>query len=189
MRIARSAGYAAYTVAVVLIIALAAEFLVRGLTDIGRLGTERKLFLYEGSHFRNAPETSSVAFGVRVYTDANGFRVSQLRETVQKPDQPALLILGDSVGFGVGVEHHLIASTLVDRALGDTRVDNASVIGYSTPDYARVVAEQLEGGAGGYAGLALIYCLNDVSEFNARNIREHEAAQQPYLPGGLGEIT
>ncbi len=184
-RLARFAGYAVYTVGVFLGTILAAELLVRGLTDVGRLGTERDLFLREGDHFRNAPDVSSVAFGVRVYTDANGFRVAGQREGAQQPGSRMLLVLGDSVGFGVGVEHDRIATTLVDNALEDLDVENASVIGYSTLDYERVVAEQLARGAGRYAGIALIYCLNDVSEFNARNIRGRRAASRAYFPARL----
>ncbi len=172
-------GFTVYTLAVSVVLLIAAEVIVRGVTDVGRLGTSSNLFLHEGGVYRNTPSVEAVAFGVDVATDQRGFRVA-LDGAEASPGTGRLLVIGDSVGFGVGVAHPDIATSVVDRALPETGVDNSSVIGYSTWDYWRVAREVLSRDGHGIGAIALIFCLNDVSEASARNIQN--VATTKFLP-------
>ncbi len=76
-----------------------AEFLVRLTTDVGRLGTSANLFVNQAydESIGNTPNAKSVAFGVEVFIDLQGFRISQSGTTPVQKDDDAIMMLGDYV--------------------------------------------------------------------------------------------
>jgi GDSL-like lipase/acylhydrolase family protein len=104
-----------------------------------------------------------------VQTDANGFRIDP---TFRGPiSGDAVLILGDSVSFGVGVDASKTAAGLLQRAIPQVRFYNSSVIGYGLHDYANVVGTFVPRKPE-IKYVLLFYCLNDIYDTNAEQIVE-----------------
>ncbi len=138
--------------------------------DIPTLGNSRELFVAGafGESTGNRKDTVQISFGVPVYIDEHGFRVDP-DQTDSDADE-ALLLLGDSVAFGPGVEEGDTLAGRLRRSLASVRLYNSAVIGYATSDYANVaeqfIPEHLE-----VRHAWLLFCLNDVSTTNARQIQ------------------
>jgi hypothetical protein len=131
-----------------------------------------------GTSYGNTPNFKGISFGEEFSTDANGFRYDPSRE-VQSVDDNAVLLIGDSVGFGPAVvESKTIAGRL--RASMSVPVHNASVIGYDTFDQ-RNAASAIVRENPGIKTVAVIFCLNDVNDASAQQIRNRvgSIAQPP----------
>ena len=165
-----------------------AELAVRVFSDVDLLGNSRNLFVANayGTSNGNAPNAQASSFGQDVYTDAHGFRVPKGGVPGDADKRVALLILGDSVGFGPAVEDDETFAGILRKRFPDVRVYNSSVIGYSTGDYRNVVdafvPEHPE-----VKAVALVYCLNDVSITSAQNIDRYLRDQQQPAPQNLTE--
>jgi hypothetical protein len=148
-----------------------AEIGVRAFSDIDLLGNSEHLFIANayGTSNGNTPNVEAISFGVTVYTDEHGFRVPKERLPGDESKPEALLILGDSIGFGPSVEEADTFAGLLRARFPSVRIYNSSVIGYSTPDYRNVVHtfmplhEEV-------TAVVLAYSLNDISSFSAQNI-------------------
>lgn len=85
---------------------------------------------------------------------------------MQSNYESAILILGDSVGFGVGLRENKTVSGLLQANLPLTKVYNSSVVGYCTCDYKNVVENFLPS----HEEIKVVYlffCLNDLSTYSA----------------------
>lgn len=158
----------ASTVLCVLVL-LTGEILCRAFTDTPFLGNSRNLFISGayGSSKGNARNVRAISFGEAVYTDANGFRYDPALP--EAPQDTALLILGDSVAFGGGVEEARTFAGLLRRKLTSMTVFNSSVIGYGVNDYKNVavafVPKHLE-----IRRAYLVFCLNDITSESSEAI-------------------
>jgi hypothetical protein len=158
------------TLALCALVITAGEAFCRLFLDISYQGNSRELFIANawGDSMGNRRRGHGVSFGAEVWTDENGFRVDPT--VSEKPGRPAVLILGDSVAFGVGVpEAHTFAG-LLRRTLAGHRIYNSSVIGYALPDYRNVV-ERFVSAHAEVATAVLVFSLNDVSHQSASDIR------------------
>src|ERR1700730_5019194 len=84
---------------------LGAELACRMFSDIRPQGNSRSLFVDHsfGDSRGNAKNITAVSFGITVRTDSMGFRKGE--EAVEPSGGTrALLVLGDSIAFGVGVQ-------------------------------------------------------------------------------------
>jgi lysophospholipase L1-like esterase len=157
---------------------LSFEIAVRYATDINFLGISANLFSPGrfGPSRGNASNVHAISFGEDVYTDANGFRVPSPMYTYSNSAERHLLIVGDSIAFGVGVDEPLTFPGLL-RQLGSNRgwnVYNTAVIGYDIEDYLNVVRALLDRQP--ITKVLLFYCLNDISSQSARRL---DAANEP----------
>ncbi len=75
---------------------------------------------------------------------------------------PKILLLGDSVLFGAGVEEENTMATLLQRALGDHCLINTAVIGYNLFNYVDVLATWLEKTR--LERVVLFLCMNDIED-------------------------
>lgn len=140
------------------------EGLCRVFTDINCQRTSRDLLIENGygTSIGNAKNFEAISFGAKVYTDEFGFRVPRNGGTSLSDCESAILILGDSVGFGVGLEEDETAAGLLQKEIPSTKIYNSSVIGYHTQDYKNVVNafqplhEEIK-------AVYLLFCLNDLS--------------------------
>lgn len=151
---------------------LLGELFCRHVCQINFQGTSKNLFIQNayGPSKGNAKNAEALAFGVKVYTDENGFRISPLssKET-DNSYKSAILILGDSVGFGPGVEEDKTVAGLLRQKLSKIKIYNSSVIGYRTEDYKNVITYFLSPQIK-IDKVYLIYCLNDISHLSAQRI-------------------
>jgi lysophospholipase L1-like esterase len=81
---------------------------------------------------------ASPEWSVLVETNGQGRRDS---DTPPRPGQPVVLSLGDSMSFGWGVEQRDAFPSLLEDALGQVRVVNASVPGTGTTDQLDLLRE------------------------------------------------
>lgn len=147
------------------------EALCRMFTDINLVGNSRDLFIknaYGASH-GNAKNAEALSFGTKVYTDKNGFRVPRTTNNINKHYKLAILILGDSVGFGCGIDEEKTFAGRLHASLPSTRIYNSSVIGYNTYDYKNVIENFLPL-HDEINKVYLIFCLNDISASSSKLI-------------------
>jgi len=143
------------------------EGLCRVFTDVKFQRTSRDLLTENGygTSIGNAKNFEAISFGAKVYTDEFGFRVPRNGGTSSSDYESAILILGDSVGFGVGLEEAETAAGLLRKEIPSTKIYNSSVIGYYTYDYKNVIEsflplhEEVK-------TVYLLFCLNDLSPYS-----------------------
>lgn len=126
------------------------------------------------------PNAEGYSWGVQVSMDEFGFR--KIPRTVRPPpgDRPSIVLLGDSVPFGVGIEAEEIFPSIMARELKDIEVYNTAKTSTGLDYYAGVVnhfvipnAEQLR-----IKRTLLFYTLNDIHlKFNPRNDKHVKAVQ------------
>ncbi|MCZ6639944.1 MAG: SGNH/GDSL hydrolase family protein, partial [Gammaproteobacteria bacterium] len=163
------------------------EFLVRWTTDVGRLGTSADLFVNQayGESIGNAPNAKTIAFGVEVYTDDLGFRTNSNGATPVQNNDEVILILGDSVAFGVGVEFEETVAARLASAFPEFHLLNSAVISYGINDYENVNNVVFPRYAGAIKQALVIFCLNDVSVISASTIRTTVTHATTDLPTSL----
>jgi lysophospholipase L1-like esterase len=150
---------------------LFAEALVWIFLDIPLLGLSPHLITAKayGSSKGNTRNAAEISFGLRVNTDEYGFRIAKGDKRDGSVDQNATLILGDSVGFGPGVEVDKTFAGIIARSHPSLRIYNSSVIGYNTYDYKNIVDYFLPFHQE-IRHVFLVFCLNDISSVSAVNI-------------------
>jgi hypothetical protein len=182
------------SLAVVALIGGAAELAVRIFSSVDLVGNSRNLFVAKawGKSHGNAPNVEAISFGARVYTDSNGFRVAQGADRNDDGRSEAILLLGDSVGFGPAVSEPETYAGLLRTRFPAQRVYNSSVIGFATQDYRNFV-EAFVPAHPEVSSAVLVYCLNDVTTTSARNIDrlvgKDEPAGEPSLTERLRSWT
>ncbi len=106
----------------------------------------------------NVKNGEGVSFGTDVFSDENGFRVPQ--GYIGKTNDRAVLFLGDSVVFGVGVPEEKTFAGLFRSQMPDVTTYNSGVVGYELADYKRV-ADSFLPAHNEVKRVYLFYCLND----------------------------
>jgi hypothetical protein len=147
----------------------AGELYFRWFTRINFQGSSRDMFIARkfGDSYGNASDYEGISFGTKFRTDQNGFRIDP---TYRDPtNNIAVLILGDSVAFGPGVEESKTFVGRLRRSAPNVRFYNSSVIGYGLHDYANVV-DQFVPLKPEIKHVLLFYCLNDVYDVSAEEI-------------------
>jgi lysophospholipase L1-like esterase len=160
---------------------LAAEGLCRLLSDVPFQGSSRNLFVARawGATKGNTPNVEAFSFGNPVFTDRHGFRVPRGYDPGAQAGAPALLLLGDSVAFGSGVDEPETLAGRLRGSLPEAVIYNSSVVGYGTYDYKAVVEHFLPAHPEVRA-VILVFCLNDVAADSARDIDAELAADAPH---------
>jgi len=160
-----------------------AELGVRMFSAVDLLGNSRDLFVANayGSSNGNAPNTEAISFGQTVYTDPYGFRVPKGGVSEDAEKSEAILIVGDSVGFGPAVEEADTFAGRLRARFPEKRVYNSSVIGYSTPDYRNVVDAFLPSHPE-VTAVVLVYCLNDATSRISQKIDRYLKEERADVP-------
>jgi len=172
---------------VLAVLAGLAELAVRAFSSVDLLGNSRNLFVAKawGDSNGTAPNVEAIAFDQVVYTDEHGFRVPKGGVPEDAAKREAILILGDSVGFGAGIDEPETFAGLLRARFPERRVYNSSVIGYSTPDYRNVVQGFVPSHPE-VTAVVLLYCLNDVTAATSEHIDRY-LKQQASPPKSLTE--
>ena len=103
--------------------------------------------------------------GALVITDEYGFRTSA--RSRQRNTLEHILVLGDSVSVGIGVEAEQTYPSLLEEKLGK-KVLNASVTGYGIVDYVEILGHIADNFKPQLVIIGI--CLNDVSPTSQANI-------------------
>ncbi|MBF0554467.1 MAG: SGNH/GDSL hydrolase family protein [Nitrospirae bacterium] len=176
------------------------EYALRRSGTVKPLSNSRELFVANafGKSRGNAKNIEAFSFGEKAYTDQYGFRIPKDYKEADKHFARTILILGDSIAFGVGVKEEDTFAGLMRSALPDTRVYNSGVVGYNSYDYENVIVHFLPSHPE-IDRVYLIYCLNDLnsqsaelidSELNtgARNVTLLDRARHMGILAGLNEF-
>ena len=169
---------------VILIVVLLGELACRMFTRIQFLETSRYLFTPRrfGISFGNTPNLEAMLMSARINIDENGFRYDPEFRSAAPPDAPTILIVGDSVPFGPGVAEKYTMASLMSHALPNERIYNLAVPGYDTFDY-KNVTDIVVSQKPNIKTVLLFYCLNDVSNVSAEQIRaQTETFEDPDKP-------
>lgn len=150
---------------------LLGEIICRSLCDFPFLTTSRNLFMTNayGTSIGNARNIEAICFGTKVYTNEYGFRISKVTDEHKNNYKEAILILGDSVGFGGGVEENKTFSGRLRSKFPSIKIYNSSVVGYNVFDYKNVVEHFLPF-HNEINRIYLIFCLNDISYESVQKI-------------------
>ena len=119
---------------------------------------KKSFFIKDGITFHK-PNISMVVMGKMIKTDSNGFRVP-LQNYEFLDNQKSVIILGDSVSFGVSVEEK---NTFIGRLRDQSKKNllNTSVAGHRLQDYAFLIKKYNKDFP--QAKEILIFlCLNDI---------------------------
>lgn len=156
------------------------ELFCRVFLDINLRKTSKEFMILDasGRPVANAPNSQGVSFGAAVFSDSDGFRIP---ENYQYPNADrAILLIGDSVTFGVGVPEERTFAGLLRTSNGSVAVYNAAVNGFSLPDYLRT-AELALSKHPEIDEVLLFYCLNDFREIG-------QAEETPAKTDGLAGV-
>jgi lysophospholipase L1-like esterase len=156
----------------IFVVLLLGEVYCRLFTRIDFLENSKELFTPNryGRSWGNTPNLDGIASGKRFHIDADGFRADPHSGSTAPANAPAILIVGDSVTFGVGLNDDETVTEHLRRRIPDRRFYNASVIGYFTFDYKNVV-DSLIKQKPEIKTVALFFCLNDINDISALQIK------------------
>jgi len=171
-----------------LVLLALAELGARTFSNVDLLGNSKEMFVADafGNSFGNKPDVEAISFGQTVFIDAHGFRVPKAGVPDDASKTGTILILGDSVGFGPAVDEPETFAGRLRARFPTQRIYNASVIGYSTPDYKNVV-DAFVPQHPEVSAVVLVYCLNDVTASTSQNIDRYLEKNQPPPPANLTE--
>ncbi len=119
------------------------EFFVRVSFDITPQGVSKGIRDETKNPIFNFPNISNKkVFGKKVYTDENGFRVSD--NFIKKDDTlEEIFFVGGSVTFGSGVTQSNTFSGILEKELSKHKIFNASVIGSNIENNLQIIDEKI----------------------------------------------
>ena len=123
-------------------------------------GVNSNLIIFERDLHVNATNIESSVFSKKVFTDKYGFRVPK-KNFNYKNKNSSILILGDSVSFGVGVEEKDTFVGMLRNEFKNFNFFNSSVSGYHLKHYPKIVNKNKN--LDQLSEVVYIFTLNDIS--------------------------
>ena len=128
---------------VIVLIIVSGEVLIRSFLDITVHGISRGIINYKGKPVFNFPNISgNKAFGKKVYTDLNGFRVTE-KFINEKKNKKNIYFVGGSVTFGKGVEQENTFSGILNKEINEFNIINAGVVGSNLENNFEIVKNKV----------------------------------------------
>ena len=148
-----------FNIIIVTIIFLSLEFSFRVFSIVTLQGFEKDTFYKnEGVNF-HYPNISRTIMGKKIKTDNNGFRIP-LEKFNYKNNLQTILILGDSVSFGVGVDEKESFVGLLRKKI-NYNLYNSSVAGHRLENYSFLL-EKYHNKFQQINEVLIFLCLNDI---------------------------
>lgn len=156
--------------------------LMLGLLEIGARIFSNAIFLGDSKHLfdrknknyiTNCKSCEATSFGTKIYTNSNGFRVSKSNVVANASNnkEKKIVIIGDSLGFGPGVEFKYTFQGLLSRYHSGYQFINRSVTGHSLDQHLET-AKRITKNPERIEKVYLIYCLNDISDTSSTLIKK-----------------
>ena len=123
-------------------------------------GVSKNLIIFDKNIHMNARNIEAIAFSKKVFTDEFGFRIPK-KKFNYKDQNSSILILGDSVSFGVGVEEQDTFVGSLRNEFKNLNFFNSSVSGYHLKHYPEIVKKNKK--LNGLTEVILFFTLNDIS--------------------------
>ena len=134
------------------------EIVIRKLNLSQSQGVDRNLFNLDGEIVLNKSNTEAVIFGKKAYTDKYGFRIPS--KDFNYKYSSSILVLGDSVSFGVGVDEIKTFVGILRNKI-NSNIYNASVPGHNIIDYSNLIKEYNQTFED-ISKVIVFICLNDI---------------------------
>ena len=153
-----------YNLLLLLLIIFIFEILLRLDNKIKLNGTSANIFTYdELDNYQNTANFTGISFGEKFYTDKDGYRIPYPNYIYPKNPQKKVLIMGDSVSFGVGIKEEYSFPGLLRKKFHKNQIINASVTGYNIDNY-KFLTDKIVDNNKFDLGI-LVLCLNDIISF------------------------
>lgn len=149
-----------YNILIVAIIIVLSEISLRLFSSINELGYQKNLFKPNSQITLHNSNVESIVFGNTVYTDIYGFRVPKADYNYNNLNKNNILILGDSVSFGVGVDEQKTFVGQIRNNYLKTNIFNTSVSGHNSSDHLNLL--KLYYDTIKFEKVIIFYCLNDI---------------------------
>jgi lysophospholipase L1-like esterase len=157
----------------ILTIIFIAEIIVRILfPDLNCWNIDKNIFdnnkFYSSYGFKSG--ISGKIYGKSFITDELGFRGFKNVDSAKKLRK--ILILGDSITFGAGVEMGETFSSLLENKLSEFNIYNASIPGYWIKDYYNILNYFLKNEIA-FEGVVIILSLNDFTDISQSYVKKY----------------
>jgi len=135
------------------------EFSTRFLNIANVLGHDKNLYALNAVPRSHNPNVQSKAFGKTVFTDSYGFRVPK-QNYKYNDSKKSILILGDSVTFGLGVEEEKSIIGILRAENNKFNFYNTSVSGHNLKSYKDTLSKYID--TLKFQKVIIFICLNDI---------------------------
>lgn len=123
------------------------------------VGVDKNLINFSSEPYQNNKNVISRVFNKKVFTDNNGFRVPKYGYNYNLNNK-SFLILGDSVGFGVGVNEEESVFGILRKDFKTINFYNSSVVGYNIKNYYQVLNKHKS--LKNLKDIIIFFCINDI---------------------------
>ena len=147
----------------IIIVIFLLEILVRTTNLAGVQGYDKDLFYSENDITLSKPNKKLKIFGKFSKTDSNGFRIP-LENFSYDDNKKSILILGDSVSFGVGMNEKDTFVGLM-RKKSKENLLNSSISGHNLKSHSYLLKKYHEKFREKINNVVIILCLNDIISF------------------------
>ena len=147
---------------IIILVFLTLEGFIRIFNFASVLGHSENLFYTDNNITLLKKNVSGSIFGKKVYTDTYGFRVPKL-DYEYNSNSNKILLLGDSVSFGVGVNEE---DTFIGLWRNNTNDNlfNASVSGHNSSSYSKLL-DDYSIKFPNLSKILIFICLNDIVSY------------------------
>jgi len=162
-----------FNIIIFLVIIFSLEAIARIFHLADLAGISENLIIVDKNIQTNAPNIEAIAFSKKVFTDKFGFRAPNKNFTYNESNS-SVLIIGDSVSFGVGVEEQNTFVGALRNNFENLNFFNSSVSGYNLKIYPEIVKKNKNLSA--LTEVIFFLTLNDLS-FEKTVFKENEINQ------------
>lgn len=145
----------------VIIIVLFLEVIIRIFNIASLQGYDKQAFYFENGIISGKPNNSFKVYGVKSKTDKNGFRIP-INNFSFFDDKNSILVLGDSVTFGVGVEEKNSFIGILRDKTKKNNIYNTAISGHNIESYLYILKKNHKKFNNEINQVLIFLCLNDV---------------------------
>lgn len=149
---------------VVVGIILALEALIRIFNIVGLHGYDKQAFYSENLITFSKPNKTFKVFGIKSKTDINGFRIP-LQNYLYDNRKNSILILGDSVTYGVGVKEKDTFVGILRNRLPKNNLYNTAIFGHNIESYLYILKKNNKKFSNEINQIVIFLCLNDIVSY------------------------
>ena len=161
---------------IILIIIFFLEFIIRFLNIVGIQGYEKEAFYFENGIIFSKPNKTFKVFGIKSKTDNNGFRIP-LDNFSFKNNNNSILILGDSVTFGVGAKEKDTFIGILRNNL-QKNLYNTAIFGHNIESYLYILKKNYKKFNNEINEVVIFLCLNDLVPYQGATLKEEKEKEK-----------
>lgn len=148
---------------IIVIIILILEIFIRIFNIVTIQGNTKDIFFSKNNIIFSKPNRNFEVFGIQSKTDEYGFRIP-LNNFQYDKQKPYILILGDSVSFGVGVKEKNSFIGILRKKIQNNLL-NTSIMGHNLKSHLYLLKENYKIFNKDLDQVVIFLCLNDIVPF------------------------